>query len=48
LIDHIFVRNASASDASVVMKQDVQVKVGRDEYVTSKVSDHYGVTIEAE
>lgn len=48
LIDHIFVRNASASFASVVMKQDVQVKVGRDEYVTSKVSDHYGVTIEAE
>jgi len=48
LIDHIFVRNASASNASVVMKEDVQVKVGRDEYVTSKVSDHYGVTIEAE
>ena len=48
LIDHIFVRNTSVSDASVVMKQDVKLKVGRDEYVTSKVSDHYAVTVEAE
>lgn len=48
LIDHIFVKNAQASSTAVVLKEKVQVKISRDEYVTSHISDHYGVSAEVE
>jgi endonuclease/exonuclease/phosphatase family metal-dependent hydrolase len=48
LIDHIFVKNAQATSTSVVLKEKVQVKVGRDEYVTSHISDHFGVSATVE
>lgn len=43
LIDHIFVKNAGASSTSIVMKEKVEVKIGKREYVTTHISDHFGV-----
>ena len=41
-------KNAQATSTSVVLKEKVQVKVGRDEYVTSHISDHFGVSATVE